>query len=252
MSLRTTASISIASLLLTQLPIALSQQVATQQPASPSPSATTVVVPSGTLVPLNLANPIKHKSTTPGDTVRATVAFPITVGDQIAIPAGTAVEGTITAPAKGKKPANQPPVVIHFRKLVYANGYSVLLDATNTSFLSAPGMAPAPQTPQIALLDLPPAHGPSPTDDYLPEPQTTNPPTVTDPYAHAGPTTKELVAFTVGPIVFAGVLFTLFHLATPHGDYIVEPAGWQFQLVLQNPLPVDIARVNAAAVTPAP
>jgi hypothetical protein len=249
MSLRTTAVLSIASLFLTQLPTSSAQQATVPS----QPPASTVVVPTGTLIPLNLISPIKHKSSKPGDAVRAEVAFPITVGDQIAIPAGTKVEGTIEPPLKGKKPKNAPPVAVHFTRLVYANGYSVALDAINTAELVAPAVAPPPpQMPEIALLEMPTPHGPSPVDDYLPDPQTNPYQPVTNPYAHNGPTTKELVAFTVGPIAFLGGLYALVHFATPHGDYVVESAGWQFQLTLQSPLSVDVARVNAAAATPAP
>lgn len=247
MSFRTTAALSIASVFFTQLPTVSAQQAA----AASQPPTTTVVVPKGTLIPLNLVSPIKHKSSKPGDTVRAEVAFPITVGDQIAIPAGTKVEGTIAPAVKGKKPKNQPPVLIHFTKLVYANGYTVSLDATNTAAMAAPAVAETPQVPEIALLDMPRPHGPSAAEEYVPDPQTNPYPTATNPYAHDGPTTKELIGFTVGPLAFAGAIFALVHFATPHGDYVVEAAGWQFQLTLQSPLPVDVARVNAAAATPA-
>jgi len=37
---------------------------------------------------MTLVSPIKSKSTKVGDAVRAVVAFPITVGGQVAIPAG--------------------------------------------------------------------------------------------------------------------------------------------------------------------
>jgi hypothetical protein len=250
MSLRTTAALSIASVFLTQLPRTSAQQTA----AASQPPATTVVVPTGTLVPLNLVNPIKHKSSKPGDTVRATVAFPITVGDQIAIPAGTTVEGTIAAPAKGKKPANQPPVVVHFTKLIYANGYTVTLDATNTAALTAPPLAALPSGVELAQLERPRLHGPAADPDpeplYAPEPQTTTP--TLPPLPHLGPSVGEVVAISVTP--FAALIGTLIILKAnhAHSDYIVEDAGWQFQLTLQSPLPVDVARVNAAAATAAP
>ena len=67
------------------------------QAAAPmSRQAATITVPAGTVVPLTLVSPIKSKSTKVGDAVRAVVAFPVTVGAQIAIPAGTYVEGVVT------------------------------------------------------------------------------------------------------------------------------------------------------------
>lgn len=244
MSLRTTAALSIATLFLTQLPVASAQQV-----AAPAQSpATTVVVPQGTLIPLNLVNPIKHKSTKPGDTVRATVAFPITVGDQIAIPAGTVVEGTVAAPAKGKKPANQPPVIIRFTRLVYANGYTVSLDATNTALLTQPQQA---DDVTLAMLEKPKLYGPAPELDLEPDPEAQTTPTL-PPLPHVGPSTGEIVAISVGPIALIGAALVIAVTHHSHSDYTLEAAGWQFQMTLQDPLPVDVSRVNAAAATPAP
>jgi hypothetical protein len=216
---------------------------ATAQTSAPTPA--TVVVATGTVVPLTLVNPIKHKSTKPGDTVRARVAFPITVGNQIAIPPGTIVEGIFGKLPKGQK---TPNVSIHFTRLVYANGYTVSLDGLNTAALALPPVD------TYAMLERPALHGPSPDPDPLPEPdpapapQTSNP-YPSDPYAH-GTTTKELVAFTAGPIAFGGLIFALFHFTQPHGDYMLDAAGWQFQMTLQSPLTVDVSSVTAAAAAP--
>src|ERR1700741_1499785 len=65
--------------------------------ASATPPSAIIVVPQGTAIPLTLVNPIHSKSTKPGDAVRAMVAFPATVGAQLAIPAGTYVEGTVVS-----------------------------------------------------------------------------------------------------------------------------------------------------------
>jgi hypothetical protein len=227
MHLRQVASILIGSLALT----------AAAQTSAPAPA--TVVVPSGTVVPITLINPIKHKSTKPGDTIRARVAFPITVGNQIAIPPGTIVEGVFNKLPKGQK---QPSISIHFTTLIYANGYTVSLDGLNTADLTLP---PPPDT--YAMLDRPVTHGPSPDPDPTPQTTTQYP---NDPYAH-GTTTKELVAFTAGPIAFGAAIFALFHFAGQHGDYLIDPAGWQFQMVIQSPLTVDVSRVSAAAAAPA-
>ena len=48
-----------------------------------------VTVSSGTKIPLTLKQAITTKSARPGDPVYAQTAFPITMDDQIVIPAGT-------------------------------------------------------------------------------------------------------------------------------------------------------------------
>src|ERR1700761_4618095 len=76
-----------------------------QQSAAAVPAAGTgtIDVPAGMKIPLNLVTQIMSKSTKPGDAVRAVVAFPVTVGSRLAIPAGTYVEGRlISAVNKGK------------------------------------------------------------------------------------------------------------------------------------------------------
>src|SRR5271157_363104 len=103
-----------------------------QAPTAPVTPASTIIVPQGTTVPLTLVSPIKSKSTKPGDTIRAVVAFPVTVGTQLAIPAGTYVEGMATAVTARAPHTHMPSVQIHFTQLLFANGYSAPLDAANT------------------------------------------------------------------------------------------------------------------------
>ncbi len=47
------------------------------------------------------------------------------------------------------------------------------------------------------------------------------------------------------------LILLLVHFALPHGDYVVEAAGWQFQMTLQSPLTLSTSSVDAAAATPA-
>ena len=114
------AGLLVLSVLASQTAFAAGPQV-----PAPAPSGTpaqTITVPAGTVVPLTLVGQIKSKSTKVGDTVRAVVAFPITVGTQVAIPAGTYVEGVVTSLTAQAKTTHQPDVQIHFTRLLYANG----------------------------------------------------------------------------------------------------------------------------------
>ncbi|HEY1808815.1 MAG TPA: hypothetical protein VGG42_09650, partial [Acidobacteriaceae bacterium] len=113
-----------------------------------------LVVPAGTGIALTLVTPIQSKTTKVGDTVRAVVAFPVTVGAQVAIPAGTYVEGMVNTVS-----AHGPSVTIHFTRMLFANGYSVPLDAMNTqAAVEWPGEVPAgPQRAGNLAWGAPPA-----------------------------------------------------------------------------------------------
>jgi len=144
------ALFSIASLVSAQIPHAFFQTAVPPPPAMQTTapaSARTLTLPAGTAIPLTLINPIKKKSTKPGDAVRATVAFPIMAGMQVAIPAGSYVEGVVKTVTARASDTQQPEVGIHFTRLVFANGYSVSLDANSTQAedfaprIGAPGAA---------------------------------------------------------------------------------------------------------------
>jgi hypothetical protein len=257
---RFVASSLIVSLCLVQLPVAIGQETAAlvlQQTAV----ATSILVPAGTVIPLTLVDPIKHKTSKPGSSIRARVAFPITIGEQIAIPVGTYVEGTLNPPPpKGKgrnQPSNQPNVSIHFTRLLFANGYAVSLDALNTALVT-PLVLDTPSPNEYAALNRPKSYGPSADPEYDPLPRgqfpivPPTPPAPVNPYAHNGPTAAELAAFTVGPIAAIGLLFLFIHNGGQHGNYLLDDAGWQFQMTLQNPLSLDAANVAAAAAMPPP
>ncbi|MGH9761152.1 MAG: hypothetical protein ACREAC_09940, partial [Blastocatellia bacterium] len=85
----------------------------------------TITLPAGTRIPATLASQITTKSR-PGDAVRAVTSFPVTVNTQVAIPAGAYLEGVIDKVNK-----RGPSVEMHFTRILYANGYTVTVDANN-------------------------------------------------------------------------------------------------------------------------
>ena len=153
------ALFSISSLVSAQMPHAFFQDavppVPTVQTSAPV-SGHTLTVPAGTAIPLTLINPIKKKSTNPGDAVRATVAFPIMAGMQVAIPAGSYVEGVVKTVTARASDTQQPQVSIHFTRLVFANGYSVNLDANSAQ---AEAVAPNLGAQRMEMTSLTPARG---------------------------------------------------------------------------------------------
>jgi BON domain len=64
--------------------------------AAPAPAPPRVVtVPEGTIVAIRLVDPIDTETAKAGDTFRATVSQPVTVGDEVVIPSDADVEGQI-------------------------------------------------------------------------------------------------------------------------------------------------------------
>jgi hypothetical protein len=215
-------------------------------PAAPgtAPSGT-ITVPQNTVIPLTLVNPIHSKSTKPGDAVRAMVAFPVTVGSQIAIPAGSYVEGTVSSLTPPKGRVQTPGVQIHFTRLVFANGYSAPLDATNTeAYLLIPALSESTGVQLADARDGAPYLG----EGFGAGQTTPQPP----PLPHVGPNP----AVIGGAIGGGAALFVVLAIVMGHHhanlDYTMFESGWQFQMTLQQPLDLDAAKVAAAAAaTPA-
>lgn len=126
---------SASACLAQEVPLALQQsstdpqqQVPATQPDPPlhDPSITVL---AGTRVELALANPLHRRNAHVGDTVRAVTSFPITVGQDLAIPQGSFVEGRIVKVGK-HGPTRFDGLQIEFKQLVLANGYNVALDGS--------------------------------------------------------------------------------------------------------------------------
>lgn len=235
MRLRIIAAILIPVLFLVQLP------TATAQPQSFTPPQTPLSVPANTVVQLTLVNPIKSKSTKPGDSIRAVVAFPVTVGSQLAIPAGTYVEGTLLSPAPKTSRKSDPVSQIHFTQLLFANGYTVPLDATQAS-ATPPSLLDIIQSKiedsslghqVLTLIGF--AGGQFPTTPTLP-----NPPS-------PGPGPGVILGIGLGTTAAVIIAILIGHHHGTNSDFIVHDAGWQFQMKLANSLSLDPAQVALAA-----
>jgi hypothetical protein len=125
----------VAAILLTAW-AGMAQEVAAQAPQPevqrlPQDASTnqksTITVPAGTKVALALTSPIWAKTAKVGDSVHAATAFPVAVGDDMAIPPGTYVEGRIDALTRPSWRSGHAEFQLHFTKLVFANGYTVEL-----------------------------------------------------------------------------------------------------------------------------
>lgn len=204
-----------------------------------------VVIPAGTAIPLTLVSPIKSRSTKPGDTVRAMVAFPVTSGTQLAIPAGTYVEGMVKSLDPHTLQNKLPYVEIHFTRMLFANGFAADLDANSTQAkLEDPVMKSIVH--ERATNDTAPARRPAGSFSFAG--QSTTP---TLPPLPSQPDLAKIAGITMGAMAAVGIgtLVWMHHRAT-HTDYVLFDSGWQFQMVLTKPLTLDAAQVSTAANTP--
>jgi hypothetical protein len=90
-------------------------------------------------------NPIWAKTAKAGDSVRAVTAFPVTIGTQVMLPPGTFVEGTLEKVIK-RDATGYPALQAHFTKIVFANGYAVLLAGTIAQARNASTGASLPES----------------------------------------------------------------------------------------------------------
>jgi len=221
-----------------QEPAAHPQPPSSAQAQAPSASQNQVItIPAGTRIPLALASPVTAKAR-PGDTVRAATMFPITVDTQLAIPVGTYVEGVMNKLTKGGR--SGPTMLMHFTRLLYANGYSVAVDGAN---MQAKALPPVPASPEVAAFA-----GVSGPGFALAPPQLPTLP----PMPKVGPSIGTVVGVSVAVTVVGTAALVI--LSRHHGgSAVLFDTGWQFEMVLQSPLSVDAANVaNAVAfATPA-
>jgi len=95
--------------------------------ASPGKKDTSVVIPSGTKVPLVLKQAISTKTAKEGDAVYAETTFPITIDNRIIIPPGTYVQGKISSVKRGGHVKGRAELLLHFTSMIYPSGYTVML-----------------------------------------------------------------------------------------------------------------------------
>ena len=235
----------VAVLLIASVCAAQTPAPATSAPSSAPPRIT---VAPGTTIALTLLNPIRSRTTKPGDAVRAVVAFPVTVGTQVAIPAGTYAQGSVTAIASHGSHGQPPHVTIHFTNLLFANGYLSALDAVNSdAIMILPAVASEPTYEIADARDGAPILGKNFAVAGSQPPQPTLP-----PLPQIGPSKAAIIGTGVG-IMAASVGFFLWYAHHRAGtlDYVLFDNGWQFSMVLQHPLTLDAIQVAAAAQIPA-
>lgn len=243
---RLIAFLLIASICAAQSPASQQNDATPANPANPPQSTAShdsITVPAGTIVALKLITAIKSKSTRLGDPVRAIVAFPVAIGSQVVIPAGTYVDGVAGKVRSRPAPGDTTSAQFHFTRLLFANGYSVPLVANNmhSSLFLIDTARP------IALLADSRDGAPNLGQSFTPAQTNPQPP----PLPRVGPSPGVVAGIGLG--VTAGILalvFTIGHHRVGSLDYIVFDSGWQFQMTLEEPLILDPDLIAAASATP--
>lgn len=122
-------------------------------------SSAAIVVPAGTKVELAITVPVSAATAKPGDSLYTVTNFPVVAGDQLAIPAGSWVEGTLESVTKPSRRTDRAELQILFNQIILAGGYAVSLPSPG----EAKAVPAASATPTAALVTV----QVSPTNDLL-------------------------------------------------------------------------------------
>jgi len=92
----------------------------TQASPNPAPREMTIAIPAGTHLALALTHPVDSHSTRRGDEIFAQTTSPVIVANQVAIPAGTFVQGRVD---KVTRRGTRGELLMQSISIVFPNGY---------------------------------------------------------------------------------------------------------------------------------
>ena len=215
--------------------LALGQGNSSPKPAlatGPHPSATDIVIPAGTKLPIRLKNTISTKSNHEGDPIYAQSTFPVVVNDKIVIPAGTYVQGKIISVKPAGRLKGRAEVLIHFTTLIYPSGYTVLLPG---SLDNAPGVDKSKVKDKEGTIQADSQKGKTAATIAQPAAQGT----LIGAVAHGGE--GALIGAGIGGAVGTAIA------ALSHGNEVKMGPGTTLEVVLQRDVAVDATRIRAVA-----
>jgi type IV secretion system protein VirB10 len=102
-----------------------------QTPSNATPSAkttaelSTITVPAGTKLLMQLKSGVNTKTAKAGDGVYLETSFPVSINNTMAIPPGTYVQGVIDNVKRSGRVKGRAEVLFHFTTLIFPNGYTV-------------------------------------------------------------------------------------------------------------------------------
>ena len=105
------------------------QDTANQQPEPNPDQSSTITIPAGTQLSLALSQPIQSRILRRGDDIYAQITAPVLAGDEVAIPAGTFVQGTMD---KLERHGGRAQLRLQSMSLTFPDGYVKSIDGPMT------------------------------------------------------------------------------------------------------------------------
>ncbi|HZU33208.1 MAG TPA: hypothetical protein VFB79_18980 [Candidatus Angelobacter sp.] len=210
--------------------VELAQSSAPAQPQAPdtpsSQSKGTITLPAGTKLPLGLLRPLSSSAAKPGRDVYLQVTFPVTVGNQVLVPPGTYIRGTIEKVIRVDRVHCVIEFTIQPASLIFFNGFTVPISgAITVSPTTAQALPPQPvnggSVPVMAAVG-------------------TTPPTL--PPLPPLPSHTGIIAAGVAGAVGVGILGIIF---ARHRGFEMQ-VGTPLEIILPAPLELDRATVADA------
>ena len=209
----------------------------TQAQAEASRDSKELTVPAGTRIQVALSGPIRTKTARRGDTVRAVTTFPVASNGQVAIPAGTYLEGVLEKVLK-RGPSGHPGLQMHFTRMVFASGYTVSIQKATAVASNLPADS-VPASTRVNPADSPSAEAFG---------QTPQPPPTPTLQPLPGPHFGTVVGLGIG-LAAAGIIGGILWSRHLRGDVVFD-VGSPFEVVLDSPVSLETDRVSAAAAPP--
>src|SRR5215470_16592309 len=107
------------------LSVFLQQQGPRNIDVDPAKIQPSVVVPAGTIIPVQLTNSVSTKTARDGDGVYGKTSFPITINNKIVIPEGSFVRGKVTEIRRPGRVKGKGELTLNFQTLVLPSGITV-------------------------------------------------------------------------------------------------------------------------------
>jgi hypothetical protein len=188
-----------------------------------------ISIPAGAQVLVTLQHAITTKSAKVGDPVYAVTTFPYVQDSHVLIPAGTYVQGRISAIKRPGRVKGRAELLFHFTTLIYPSGYTVMLPGAVDN---VPGMEHSTMKDEEGTIRQDSQKG----HDVA---------TAAEAAATGG-----LIGAAAGGLKGAGiggaggaVVGTAIALLTRGNDLRLE-SGTSIQMILQRPIDLDASRVG--------
>ena len=203
----------------------------TQNVTTQSDALRRLMVPAGTQLLLSLEAPINTRTAQPGNGVYLRTIFPITVGNTIAVPVGSFVQGTIDRVVRPGRVKGRAQVEMHFTTLIFPSGYTVSLPG---ALDDVPGESGVHKKDGEGTLE----HDSQKGRDIGRVGEGAAIGTI----ATAGTLNGKAIGIGAGAGAAAGALVALL----TRGDDIRIEAGSQVEMVLQRPLVLEEQKIEEA------